>query len=68
MKSLIRKHAFVWNKDSDLFLQGILMLCIFSMLQYFEEKKIFSELLLFSGVALLNWFTKTSKFYKGFNN
>ena len=49
MKSLIGKHAFVWNKDSDLFLQGILMLCIFSMLQYFEEKKHFQSYYYFLG-------------------
>ena len=43
------------------------MLCISSMSQYLH-KEIFSGSLLFSGVALLNWFTKSSKFEEGFND
>ena len=34
-----------------------------SMSEYLDE-----EVLLFSGVALLNWFTKSSKFGESFNN
>ena len=43
------------------------MLCISSMPQYLEEA-IFSGSLPFSGVALLNWFTKSSNFEEGFND
>ena len=43
------------------------MLCISSMSWYLDEV-IFSGSLPFSGVALLNWFTKSSKFEEGFNN
>ena len=32
------------------------------------DEEIFSGSLLFSGVALLNWFTKSSKFNEGFND
>ena len=42
------------------------MLCTSSMSQHLDEA-IFSGSLLFSGVALLNWFTKSSNF-KGFND
>ena len=42
------------------------MLCISSMSKYLDEV-IFSGSLPFSGVALLKWFTKSSKF-EGFNN
>ena len=42
------------------------MLCISSMSKYLEEVS-FSGSLPFSGVAFLNWFTKSSKF-EGFNN
>ena len=42
------------------------MLCILSM-SYLDET-IFSGSLPFSGVALLNWFTKSSKFDKGLND
>ena len=41
--------------------------CISSMSSYLDEA-IFSGSLLFSRVALLNWFTKSSKFEEGFNN
>ena len=37
------------------------------MSKYLEED-IFSGLLLFSAVALLNWFTKSSKYEEGFND
>ena len=43
------------------------MLCISSMLYYLDEA-FFSGLLPFSGVALLNWFTKSSKFEESFND
>ena len=43
------------------------MLCIWPMSQYLDEK-IFLRSLLFSGVALLKWFTKSSKFGEGFND
>ena len=43
------------------------MLCISSMSKHLDEA-IFSESLPFSGVALLNWFSKSSKFEEGFNN
>ena len=42
------------------------MLCISSISKYLDEQ-MFSGALLFSGVALLNWFTKSSK-YEGFND
>ena len=32
------------------------------------DEQTFSGLLLFSGVALLNWFTKSSRFEEGFND
>ena len=43
------------------------MLRIWPMSQYLDEK-IFLRSLLFSGVALLKWFTKSSKFGEGFND
>ena len=43
------------------------MLCISSMSQYLDEQT-FSGSLLFSGVALLNRFTKSSRFEEGFND
>ena len=39
------------------------MLCISSMSQYLDEVFLWS--LLFCGVVLLNWFTKSSKFEEG---
>ena len=30
-KFFLREHAFIWNRDSDLFLRGILMLYISSV-------------------------------------
>ena len=66
-KFLFREHALIWNKESDLFFWGILMLSISSMSWCLDEE-IFSELLLFSGVALLNWFTKSCKLEEGFND
>ena len=56
------KHAFIdfiRNRDNDLFLWGISMLRI---------SLSFSESLLFPVVALLNRFTKSSRFEEGFNN
>ena len=52
--------------DSDLVSPGILMLHILPMSQYIDEE-IFSGST-FSGVALFNWFTKSSKFGEGFDN
>ena len=49
------------------FFWGISMLCISSMSQHLDEA-IFSGSLPFYGVALLNWFSKSSKFEEGFNN
>ena len=66
-KFLLRIHAFIWNKESGLFLWDILMLCISSPSYYLDEA-IFSGLLPFSRVALLNWSTKSSKFEEGFND
>ena len=43
------------------------MLCISSM-SYYLDVAIFSGSLPFSGVASLNWFTKSSKFEEGLNN
>ena len=37
------------------------------MSQYLDEQ-IFSGSLLFSGVTLLNWFTKNSRIEEGFHN
>ena len=48
------------------FLWGISMLCI-SSISYYLDEAIFSGSLPFSGVALLNWFPKNSKFAEGFN-
>ena len=64
---LLREHVFIWHSDHNLFLWAISMLCIFSVSQYLDEE-IFSKSLVFSGVALLNWFTKSSKFETGFND
>ena len=57
----------MWNRDSNLFFLSISMLCISSMSQYLDEG-IFSRSLQFSGVALLNWFTKSLKLEDGFND
>ena len=62
-KSLWKEHAFIWNRDSDLFLWGILILCISSMSQYLDEE-MFSGSLLFSGVALLTWIIKVLNLVK----
>ena len=43
------------------------MLRISSMSWYLDEQT-FSGSLVFSGVALLNWFTKSSRFEEGFND
>ena len=43
------------------------MLCIPSMSKCLDEEML-SASLLFSGVALLNWLTKSSKFGEGINN
>ena len=64
-KFLLREHAFIWNRDNDLLFGG--MLCISTMSQYLDEQT-FSGSLVFSGVALLNWFTKSFRFEEGFNN
>ena len=63
---LLREHAFMWN-GVNLFLWGILMLSDFLNVIIFGWKTL-SGLLLFSGVALLNWFTKSSRFEEGFND
>ena len=66
-KKILREHEFIWNRDRDLLLSGISMLCISSMSQYLDEE-IFSNSLLLSGVALLNWFTKSSILEDVFND
>ena len=43
------------------------MVHISSMSKYLDEQT-FSGPLLFPGVALLNWFTKSSRFEEGFND
>ena len=43
------------------------MLCL-SLMSLYSDEQIFSGSLLFSGVALLNCFTKSSKFEEGFND
>ena len=71
-KFLLREHTFIRNRDSDLFLWGISVLCISSMSLYLDEE-VFSGSVwgsvvkLVNGVAQLNWFTKSSKFEEGFN-
>ena len=40
----------------------------FANIIIFRIEKIYAGSLLLSGVALLNWFTKSSKFGVGFNN
>ena len=62
---LLREHVFLWDRDRDFFLLGILLLCFLSV-SYLEEE-IFSRSLP-SGITLLNSFTKTSKFGVGFDN
>ena len=43
------------------------MVHISSMSKYLDQQT-FSGLLLFPGVALLNWFTKSSRVKEGFND
>ena len=62
-----REYAFLWNKGRNLFSLGVTILWILSMWYYLDEE-IFSESLLFSGVTLLNGFTKSSKSGVVFNN
>ena len=67
LKFLFRKHAFTWNKASDLSLFGIFIVCTSSVSWYLDWAT-FSGSVLSSGEALLlNWLTKSFKFSKGLN-
>ena len=58
---LIRIYSSSSRRLEDVFIRTNVCL------EYLDEV-IFSGSLPFSGVALLNWFTKSSKFEEGFNN
>ena len=61
---LLREHVFISNRESDFgrYFNVIhfLNVVIFRWRNFFK--------VIFSGVALLSWFTKSSKFEEGFND